>query len=158
MVSTEDFLRSESISFVLHEHDPVYTCEELERFLIPGLSSKNLFLRDQKGQRFFLLILSVSRKSNIKKISELTGAGKLSFANADVLKAKLSVEAGAVSPFGLLNNREADVELLIDNEVALAPIVHFHPNRNTTSLELTSEMFNQYLGLLKNKITRIHST
>ncbi len=62
MISTEDFLRSESISFVLHEHDPVYTSEELERFLIPGLSSKNLLLRDQKGKRFFLVIIADIQK------------------------------------------------------------------------------------------------
>lgn len=153
MISTEDFLRSESISFVLHEHDPVYTSEELERFLIPGLSSKNLLLRDQKGKRFFLVILPTFKRTDLKKISELTRAGKLSFANADVLYAKLGVAPGAVSPFGLLNNMDADVEVLIDQVVVSAPIVYFHPNRNTASLELTSSMFNRYLRLLKNKIT-----
>ena len=74
------------------------------------------------------------------------GERKLSFANAETLKERLGVEAGAVSPFGLLNDESEGVEVYMDKEAYEAPLVHFHPNRNTASLELTGEMFQCYLG------------
>jgi Ala-tRNA(Pro) deacylase len=153
MIHVEDFLRANGISFVLHEHAPVFTSEELEQLDIPGLTAKNLFLRDQKSTRFLLVILPVAKKTDLKNLGVTTGAGKLSFVNAERLKAKLGVEPGAVSPFGLLNNIEHDVEVFIDSDVTRATIVHFHPNRNTATLQLTSEMFTRYLSLLKNRIT-----
>jgi Ala-tRNA(Pro) deacylase len=153
MINVEDFLSANSISFELHEHAPVFTGEELEQLNIPGLTAKNLFLRDQKSTRFILVILPAAKKTDLKKLGETTGAGKLSFVNAETLKLKLGVEPGAVSPFGLLNNTAHDVEVFIDNEVTRATSVQFHPNRNTATLQLTSEMFTRYLSLLKNKIT-----
>ena len=99
-----------------------------------------------------MIVLPTSKKSDIKKLGEHTGAGKLTFANAEVLQSKLGVEAGAVSPFGLLNDHNAQVEVYIDNEVGSAPIVQFHPNRNTATLELTSSMFHRFLDLLPHSI------
>lgn len=153
MVDVDDFLRSNQIDFVRHEHAAVFTGEELEKLSLPGMTCKNLFVRDQKSTRFILVILPANKKADLKKIGELTGAGKLSFVNPEVLWQKLGVTPGSISPFGLLNNSQADVEVLIDQEVTLAPIVLFHPNKNTATLQLTKEMFGRYLGLIKNNIT-----
>jgi Ala-tRNA(Pro) deacylase len=153
MVNVEEFLKAEHIEYIKHEHAPVFTAEALEKLAIPGLPAKNLFLRDQKSTRFLLVILTATRKTDLKNLGVTTGAGKLSFVNQEMLKSKLGVEPGAVSPFGLLNNAEHDVEVFIDSELTRASRVQFHPNRNTATLELSSEMFTRYLSLLKNKIT-----
>ena len=152
MIQVEAFLLANNIVFVTHEHPPVFTCEELERYVIPGLSCKNLFLRDQKKKRYFLVILPAAKKTDLARVGEVVGERKLSFVNAESLKEKLGVEPGAVSPFGLLNDAAASVEVYVDREVHDAPLLHFHPNRNTASLELTREMFQKYISTVKNKV------
>lgn len=145
MIQVEEYLTSRGIGFKVHEHPPVQTCDELAQYGVPGLACKNLFLRDQKKTRYMLVVLPAAQKTDLKKLAEQVGDKKLSFVNPETMMEKLGVEPGAVSPFGLLNNTERDVELWIDREVLEATVVHFHPNRNTASVELTGEMFRRYL-------------
>lgn len=126
----------------------MYTCEELAQYSIPGLACKNLFLRDQKKKRYLLVVLPADQQTDLRRLAEQVGDKKLSFVNPETMKEKLGVEPGAVSPFGLLNNAEGDVELWVAREVMDAPVVHFHPNRNTASLVLTREMFELFLDSL----------
>lgn len=159
MPNVEEYLKSKNINYVLHEHPAVFTCEDVEKLClsVPGLASKNLFLRDQKKLRFFLLILPATKQTDLKKFAEIVAEKKLSFANSDLLMEKLGVEPGSVSPFGLLNDTEHKVEVYIDSEIYNAEIVNFHPNRNMASLELTKEMFHKYLQSIENsyKIIKI---
>jgi Ala-tRNA(Pro) deacylase len=130
----------------------VQTCEELAQHGVPGLPCKNLFLRDQKKTRYLLVVLPAAHHTDLKKLAEQVGDKKLSFVNTETMMQKLGVEPGAVSPFGLLNNVEGDVELWIDREVLEAPVVHFHPNRNTASVVLGNQMFRLFLDCLKRPI------
>lgn len=154
MTDVEEYLGIHQINYILHEHPAVFTCEELEKYSSdnPGLICKNLLLRDQKGKRYFLFIMPASKKADLKRICEIVAEKKLSFASPEGLRQKLGVGPGAVSPFGLLNDKQAEVEVYIDEEVYYAAIVSFHPNRNTASLELTREMFHKFLNTLANKI------
>lgn len=152
MISVEDYLASHSIAFKVHEHSPVQTCDELAQYGVPGLACKNLFLRDQKKRRYFLVILPAEKMTDLLELGESLGERKLSFVNPKTLKEKLGVEPGAVSPFGLLNNSAGDVEVFVDREVMEAGVVHFHPNRNTASLELTGESFKEFLKGVRNRI------
>ena len=151
MATVEEFLLSRNITFVLHNHPPVYTCEELAQYAVPGLPCKNLLVRDQKKKRYFLVILPASGRTDLKKLGEIAGE-KLSFASPGSLMEKLGVEPGAVSPFGLINDGKDEVEVYIARPVYDADVVHFHPNRNTASLELTGEMFRRFLKNVNNKI------
>lgn len=152
MISVEEYLTSHGIVFKVHVHPPVQTCEELAQYNIPGLACKNLFLRDQKKKRYFLVVLPADQRTDLKKLAEQVGDKKLSFVNPETMKQKLEVEPGAVSPFGLLNNAEEDVELWIHRDVMEAGVVHFHPNRNTASFVLTKEMFRLFLDSLRRPI------
>lgn len=150
--SVEDYLTQHGIEFRVHEHPAVQTCEELAQHGVPGLPCKNLFLRDQKKTRYLLVVLPAAQKTDLKQLAEKVGDKKLSFVNPETMMQKLGVEAGAVSPFGLLNNTEGDVELWIHREVLEAPMVHFHPNRNTASMVLAAEAFRRYLELIGRKL------
>ena len=88
MISVEDFLKSKSIEYILHEHPEVYTCEEAEKYCgnIPGLTSKNLLLKGKKSGRYFLIILSAEKRADLKKIGEIVGGDKTIFANVEVLQ------------------------------------------------------------------------
>jgi len=152
MNNVEEYLTSHGIDFKLHEHPPVQTCEELALYHVPGLACKNLFLRDQKKTRYLLVVLPAAQQTDLKQLAGQVGDKKLSFVNPETMKQKLGVEPGAVSPFGLLNNTEGDVELWIAREVLEAPVVHFHPNRNTASLEISRVDFYRFLETLKRVV------
>ena len=154
MINVEEYLYANGISYIRHEHVAVFTAEDLAVHCshIPGLHCKNLFLRDQKYKRYFLVILPARHQTDLKKVSEAAGEKKLSFANPDTLREKLGVEVGSVSPFGLLNDSLHEVEVYVDKAVYDAAIVSFHPNRNTASLELTGAMFKKFLEQMENRI------
>jgi len=152
--NVEQYLQANQIKYVLHEHPAVFTCEEAEKYCgdIPGLPCKNLLLRDKKKRRYFLLILPAEKRANLKKIGKTVGESKVSFASLEVLKEKLGLESGAVSPFGLLNDKNHEIEVYVDRVIYNADIVSFHPNRNTASLELTGKMFRKFLQIIRNDI------
>lgn len=155
MSNVEDFLKSNNITYILHEHPAVFTCEEAEKYCgnIPGLACKNLLLKGKKSERYFLIILPAEKRADLKKISEMVNEKQITFASPKNLLEKLSLEPGSVSPFGLLNDKNHEIEVYVDKKVYYADIVSFHPNRNTASLELSGEMFQKFLKIIENKTT-----
>ncbi len=152
MTDVEQFLQSKDIQYVLHEHPAVFTCEEAEEHCadIPGMACKNLFLKGKKTGKFFLIVMPAQKRADLKSISDKIGE-KISFASAEALKEKLMLEPGSVSPFGLLNDQNAEVGVYVDKDLYDADIVSFHPNRNTASLELTREMFHKFLETIEHE-------
>ena len=153
MTNVEEYLKSKGIEYIRHDHPPVFTCEEAEKHClnVPGIAGKNLLLKNKKGQKYFLVILPAKKRADLKKIAKLVNEKKISFANPENLQEKLGLEPGSVSPFGLLNNTDHDVEVYIDKEIYNADIVNFHPNKNTASLELTGIMFRKFWETIENK-------
>jgi Ala-tRNA(Pro) deacylase len=154
MSSVTKFLDSHQIKYVLHEHPAVYTCEEAEKYCgdIPGLPCKNLLLKNKGSKRFFLVVLPAKKRTELKKFGEIVSEKKVSFANAEALLDKLGLTAGAVSPFGLLNDKNNEVEVYVDKDVYDADTVSFHPNRNTASLELSGAMFKKFLQVIDQEV------
>lgn len=128
-----------NIMFDVIEHDPVFTIEEMERLPFPpGVAiAKNLFLRDAKGKRHFLVVLCKDRKADLGHLAERLGTSRLSFASEDRLRRRLNLEKGAVSPFGLLNDGEKAVELVLDEGLSGHGMIGVHPNDNTATLLLS---------------------
>ncbi|MCL5436963.1 MAG: prolyl-tRNA synthetase associated domain-containing protein [Candidatus Dependentiae bacterium] len=149
MNAVEQFLTSHGIAYKRHEHPAVFTCEEaaLHCAHIPGIASKNLFLTNPKRTRIFLVTIPDYKRADLKKFAALVGETRVTFGSAELLRQKLGLEPGSVSPFGLINNHERDVEVFIDADVYQAPIVAFHPNINTATLELTGAMFKKFFAL-----------
>ena len=121
---------------------------------IRGIHSKNLFVKDRKSKRFYLVILPADKKLNLEELDKKLG-DKLKFANENNLKEILGVESGAVSPFGLINDKNNNAIVVTDNKIWNSDYVSFHPNINTETLELTKEDFHKYLNSLKNRINII---
>lgn len=157
MNSVEKYLKEKDVEYKKHEHPPVYTCEEAEKYCkdIPGTASKNLLLRDDKKKRYFLIISPDYKQTDLKKLAEIVDVKRITFASSKDLKEKLDLEPGSVSPFGLINDTDKQVEVYIDINIYNSEIVSFHPNENTATLELTQEMFRKYLGSLKHQINAI---
>lgn len=149
----ETFLKENDIEYVLHEHKAVYTCEEAEEHcgMIGGISCKNLFVKDKKAGDYFLVVLPAEKRADLKKIQQLIGVKKITFAKPEELLNVLALEPGSVSPLGLLNDKEKQVMTYIDSELWEADAVSFHPNINTETLEFKQSMFHKVLDDMKVK-------
>ena len=145
------YLRSKGIQFIMHDHPAVFTCEEAEKYCahIPGVACKNLFLKDKDKPQFFLVIMPAAKKLDLKQFASMNGA-RITFGNEAELLKVLGLTKGAVSPFGLLNDKAHATKVFIDSEVWNADIVSFHPNVNTQTLELTQADFQKYIKMVGN--------
>ena len=106
-----------------------------DRFIknrIKGIGCKNLFLTDKKN-KYFLVIIEDHKKANIKEIERITASSHLSFANDEELREILSLKQGSVTPFGIINDFEKKVELVIDDDLKDKKLL-FHPNINTKTI------------------------
>ena len=149
-----DVLDELGISYIRHEHPPVYTVEEAEKQWteIIGAHCKNLFLRNKKGNRHYLVILEASKVANLKSLNNLLGEDRLSFASENRLMKYLDLETGAVSAFGLINDKENHVKVVIDEDLKRAEAVNFHPNVNTATVGISFPDFEKFLAWCGNLI------
>jgi len=142
------------ISYKRHEHPPVYTVEEAKKqwTKIIGAHLKNLFLRNKKGNRHYLVILEASKVADLKTLNKRLGEDRLSFASENRLMKYLDLETGAVSAFGLINDKEKHVKVVIDEDLKKAEAVNFHPNVNTATVGISFPDFEKYLTWCGNSI------
>lgn len=129
-------LRELGIDFDITEHEAVFTIEEMSR--LPNLKiedvCKNLFLRDERGKRHFLVVMREEKQADLKKIREQAGSSRLSFASEERLAKYLGLTKGSVTPLGVFNDKQHEVELLIDSGLKGRPRLGFHPNENTATV------------------------
>ena len=142
------------IAFERYEHGAAATAEEADRYwvAIDAMHFKNLFVRNQKGTRHYLIIIRHSKRADLRSIADQIGDGKLSFASPERLMTHLGVTPGSVSPFGLIHNRDRSVRVVIDRDLKSASRVSFHPNINTATLTLTREDFETFLAHTTNPV------
>lgn len=150
-----DVLEKLNISYVQHEHPPVFTVEQAEQHWenITGAHCKNLFLRNKKGNRHYLVILESSKKAALKSLEKQLGEDRLSFASEERLRKYLGLETGAVSPFGLINDNRKEVQVVIDRDLKKAERINFHPNVNTATVGVSFEDFERFLNWCGNRVS-----
>jgi Ala-tRNA(Pro) deacylase len=136
------FLQSHGITYERFDHEAIFTCEqakEVRTESMSGKDTKNLFLRDDKGKRHFLVTVGHEKQVDIKALKPLLNTQKLSFASPERLKAHLGVEPGSVTLLGLVNDQAHTVEVFIDQAVWDADAVCVHPLVNTATLCVSHE-------------------
>lgn len=148
MTDLASFLKTHGVSFVRHDHPPVFTCEEELRHVPESgaARTKNLFMRDRRGRRHLLLVTLCSKSVSIADFTETSGADRLSFASPERLMKHLGVEPGSVTLLGLVNDAAHAVELFIDMDVWRAPSIHAHPLRNDATFVLSHEDVVRFLA------------
>jgi Ala-tRNA(Pro) deacylase len=143
-----DRLTSLGIAYERFEHPPVPTVEEAEKHWagIDAAHCKNLFLRNQKGNRHYLVIIGFRKRADLRRVADQIGDGKLSFASPERLMTYLGVTPGSVSPAGLINDREHHVRVFLDRDLKAAERISFHPNVNTATLTVAVSDFQRFLA------------
>jgi len=134
-----DVMESMNIPYEVVEHQPVYTIEEMEAIEELNNNSKdlvvkNLFIRDDKKQRFFLVVLHKDKRVNLKELRQKLNSRPLTFASEKYLEKYLGLNTGAVSPFGILNDTDCIVEVIFDKDILEFERIGVHPNDNTATV------------------------
>jgi len=120
-------------------HEPVFTVEQARRVRgrLPGGHSKNLFLRTKKGV-MWLIVAKEDRQIDLKQLATRLGSDRLSFGSPERLMGALGVIPGAVTPFGVINDPQGRVRVVLDRGLLEEDPLNFHPLDNTMTTAITS--------------------
>ena len=141
------FLEQHGIEARRFEHPPVMTVEESERLVprLPGVKTKNLFLRDRKGARHLLVTVPHDLAVDLDALGAAVGAKRLGFSSPERLLKHLGITPGSVSLLALVNDRSHAVEFVIDRRVWDAEAVHAHPLRNDATMVIPHAQLERFL-------------
>ncbi len=144
-----EFLNSHAIPFERADHPPVFTCEEAKRLVppLPGIETKNLFLRDGKGRKHFLLAVPPEKNVDLKTLASNLAINGLSLASPERLKKYLNLDPGSVTLLGAINDQGKEVEILIDEDLWSGKALLCHPLVNTSTLAISRDALAKFFEL-----------
>ena len=138
-----EFLDDLGINYVYLDHQEEFAMGDAADAdeAIGVVGAKNVFLHDKKRRHYVLILVNGTKRVDLKKISELTGLKNLSFCNEEDLDIVLGLTPGAVTPFGLLNDKNGLVQLIIDETLRDEEPFAMHPCVNTTTVRMSNRDF-----------------
>jgi Ala-tRNA(Pro) deacylase len=140
-------LADNGIEYEVCEHPAVFTCDEAER-LVPdmeGTETKNLFLRDRKAKRHFLVVVGYEKSVDLNALSKVLECSKLSLGSVQRLADRLGVVPGSVTILALMNDPNQQVELVLDEPIDQADALRCHPLVNTATVSLKRDGLDSFL-------------
>jgi len=143
-----DSLNTLGIQYEIYEHPPAPTIEEAVKYwssMKEATHCKNLFFRNHKGNKHYLVIFEHLHQLAIKDLEQRLKQGKISFASEKRMAKYLGVQPGSVSIFGLLNDENHHVKVFLDKNLQNSGFISFHPNDNTASLRISQDDFIRYI-------------
>ena len=148
-----DLLDGLNISYIHADHPEAETmeaCRAVDEALDVTMC-KNLFLCNRQKTNFYLLLMPGDKPFKTKDLSAQIGSARLSFADAEAMEKYLSIKPGSVSVMGLMNDKDNDVVLLIDQDILKDEYLGCHPCVNTSSLKIkTSDILEKFLPAVKH--------
>src|ERR1700722_1437575 len=131
------------------EHPPFFTVEEGRDWhdKIPGAHGKNLFLKDKKD-KIWLVVMPAEKRASLGGIEKQVGAKRFSFARPELLLEVLGLTPGSVTPFGLINDTQKRVTVVLDGDILKAEWVNFHPLHNGASTTILSKDLLRFMEAL----------
>lgn len=135
------------IAYAVTEHEAAFTVEQADRLYghLPGAHTKNLFLRNKRGTRHYLVVAESHRPVDLKALRGRLGESTLSFASPERLLRYLGLTPGSVSPFGLIHDAGREVTVILDRGLLDHDRLNFHPNVNTATVTVPREGFQRFL-------------
>ena len=147
-------LEALGILYERYEHPPLASAADAAPHWqsIDATHTKNLFLRNQKGTRHYLVVIELLKRADLRAVAAQLGEGKLSFGSPEQLMTLLGVTPGSVSPFGLIHDTAREVRVCLDQDLKAGRRISFHPNINTATLVLTFADFERFLASRGNEM------
>jgi Ala-tRNA(Pro) deacylase len=141
-----NYLASLGIAHETVTHPPLFTVEQSQalRGQISGGHSKNLFLRD-KNDALFLVVALEDAAIDLKSLHHKLGAGRFSFGSPNLLRDVLGVDPGAVTPFGVINDTQGRVTVVLDTPMMEHKMLNYHPLTNTMTTAIGRDDLYKFL-------------
>lgn len=135
-----DALEALGIPFVRVDHAPAFTMEDCipPQEALGAHICKNLFLCNRQKTAFYLLMMPADKPFHTKLLSAQIGSSRLSFASGEDMEALCDITPGSMSPFGLMNDKEGRIRLLVDEELLAEEALGVHPCINTSTLKIAT--------------------
>lgn len=153
-----DLLDSLQIGYRRVDHAPAETmevCKAIDEVLGAAIC-KNLFLCNRQKTQFYLLMMPADKPFKTKELSAQINSARLSFADENAMLAYLDIRPGAVSVMGLMNDKDNNVRLLIDEDLLADEFVGCHPCVNTSSLKIkTKDILEKFLPAVNHSMTKV---
>ncbi len=151
-----DHLETLGIESTTHHHPAMHTVEDSKalRGDLPGVHCKNLFLKDKKGA-LWLIVAEEDRAINLKEMKNKIGSGHLSFGKPDLLLDVLGVTPGSVTPFALINDKDQQVNVILDAEMMTGELVNYHPLTNEMTTALTPDALRQFIKACGHQLREV---
>ncbi|MBR1777983.1 MAG: prolyl-tRNA synthetase associated domain-containing protein [Alphaproteobacteria bacterium] len=132
------YLTDLEIEYKNTPHPAVFTAEEGEKYWkgIAGMHCKNLFCKDAKG-KLWLIVAPAFKRVSLKALPAVIGSKRLSFANEQLLFEVLGVHGGSVTPFAVINDKDCQVQVVLDKEMMMQDLINYHPLTNTATTTIT---------------------
>ncbi len=148
MIDIFNFLANHGIDYDRFDHPPVYTVADVHRLTpdLPGAKTKNLFLRDSKNNRHFLVVVPGDGRIDMKALPGVLGSGRITFGSPGRLKEYLGIEPGSVSLLAIVNDTRHAVEVVVDECLWTSEALQFHPLVNTSTLVITMNGVRRFLS------------
>jgi Ala-tRNA(Pro) deacylase len=145
-------LKELNIPFEYYEHPPAPTIEEAIKYWedLQATHCKNIFFRNHKGNRHYLVILEHRQALDIHDLEKRLKQGKLTFASPERLMKHLGLTPGSVTPFGLINDKDNHVYVFFDENLKKSDKISFHPCINTASLVISFHDFEKFMKWTEN--------
>ncbi len=136
------------------DHAPVFRVGEGGEIkaALPGVHTKNLFLKDAKGQ-LWLISAAAETAIDLKRLHTVIGSARLSFGPETLLEQTLGVRAGSVTVFAVINDPEQRVTLVLDAALFEADPVNFHPLSNDATTAVSRAGLLAFLDALGRRPT-----
>jgi Ala-tRNA(Pro) deacylase len=143
------FLDAHGVAHSTLDHPAVFRVGEGEEIkaALPGGHTKNLFLKDARGQLWLISALGHTA-IDLKRLHTVIGSARLSFGSPELMLETLGVTPGSVTAFGLINDTDGRVRFVLDAELARADPVNFHPLTNTATTTVSQEGLRRFLSAL----------
>ena len=140
-------LQELGITFDVVEHPPAFTTEQADSYIegMEGVRTKSMFLTNKKKTQYYLLIMDDKKRLDMDDFKVQVGADRIRKASLDSLAKKMNLPAGTVSPFGLLNNEEKDIQVYFDKEIIDEERMTFHPNTNEKTIFISTQDLFKFL-------------
>lgn len=138
-----DFLDKLGIEYERVDHEPadsMEACIDIEKIIGVGIF-KNLFLCNRQKTKYYLLMMDGRKNFRTADVSKQIGSSRLSFATSEDMEKYLDVTPGSVSVLALMNDKNKEIKLLIDEELILNENIRCHPCKNTSTLKISTKDF-----------------